>query len=323
MKPIFSCECTDGRIITGSPKWLPDELNSASPLQLAAIASEQRDFARYYTTHFFVPIRRLQNELENLRTNYQKSRTRCLASGIIAGVLTLLWLMFALAPALRFSGITLCLTLMTLGGILVFIPMLLSLLTAQEELEKRRPRIRAKLGQITQKQEQMVYGKYLEYVISGFLISPEYCLQEDAMDYFLEMLNSHRATNLAEADLLCRKKFKRATVPAIITRMRMAQEGAPQQKVSPAPAPAPAPAPIVKEKAAAPAVPKLPELIQLSDSLNTALHAYADSNKTSGAGMSMQLTDEESVFLSEFRSLNAQEQLRIRRIVRSFRTGTI
>ena len=64
MNPVYSCECADGRTITGCSRWDISELKRMSPLELAKVLTELRDFSRYYEAAFYYPVQSLKTERE-------------------------------------------------------------------------------------------------------------------------------------------------------------------------------------------------------------------------------------------------------------------
>lgn len=319
MPALYTCECQDGRVLTGNSRWTPTELKLCNPLQLAQIITETKEFASYYTANFYRPIQQLQAEAERLQSNFDKAKFFSITCGIVTAVFTFLWVLLAIIPATRYSFITLLMAVLTFLSIIVIIPVLFWFMSAQEDYSKRYPRTRAKVDQLNQKMEKEVFGSYVDNLISGYILSPEYCLYEDALEYMIHNLRSRRANNISEATLLCKKKFGRSPIPKIITALRCVSDpDVPKQQ-----------APIKQEKK--PTIlqmesqgPDLNTIIQLSDYLHTAIQGYSKIQKTEAeSSPSDVLNQDENVLLSEYRSLNEEEKKRIRRVVHSLYTNQI
>ncbi len=321
MGAMYTCECKDGKTITGSSRWELSELKRMSPLQLAQVLTELRDFARYYEATFFYPIQSLQHEIDLLHTKFDRVKVITVICGVVTGVFTLLWLILAILPVLRFSGLTLLLAVLTLVSILLFIPVLIRFVSTQEDVNKRLPRIHAKLEKMLQKQEKEIYGTYVEYLIGGYLISPEYSLSDEALDYIIRALSSRQASNLSEATLLCKKKFGRSPVPRLVASVRSIGDPAAQKQ-----APAQSARPKVDLNQMEGRGPDLQVVMQLSEYLHAAIQGYAASQPGgtgSGGWVAGALSSEEEKLISEYRYLKDEEKKRIARIVHSFHTRQI
>lgn len=315
MPAMYHCECADGRTITGSPKWELTALRQMPPLQLAQVLSELSEFARYYESNFFYPYQKLQAESKRLENNYEKSRLLALCCGGAAGLCTFFWIILAVLPFMRFSGLTLTMAILTFLSIIAFIPVVFRFVSTQEDYKKRLPRINAKIEKLIQKQEKDIYGTYQEYLIGGYIVSPEYSLSADALNLMAAALNSNRASNMSEASLLCKRKFPRSPVPRIITSLRSVSDNAEPVKIVQPKAPIQKKSPITNMESQAA---DLNAVIQLSDYLNEALKSIA-SSKIATSGTDSMSVEEENL-LHEFRTLTPDEKKRIRRIVHSFYT---
>lgn len=321
MGAMYTCECKDGKTITGSSRWELSELKRMSPLQLAQVLTELRDFARYYEATFFYPIQSLQHEIDLLQTKFDRVKVVAVICGIVTGVFTLLWLILAVLPVFRFSGLTLLMAVLTLVSILVFIPVLFRFVSTQEDVKKRLPRIDAKLDRLLQKQEKEIYGTYVEYLIGGYLISPEYSLSDEALDCIIRALSSRQASNLSEATLLCKKKYGRSPVPRLVASVRSMGDSAAQKQPS-----AQSVRPKVDLNQMEGRGPDLQVVMQLSEYLHAAIQGYAASqpgSTESGSSASEALSSEELKLINEYRYLKDDEKKRIARIVHSFHTRQI
>lgn len=321
MSAMYTCECKDGKTITGSSRWEPSELKQMSPLQLAQVLTELRDFARYYEATFFYPIQSMQHEIDLLQTKFDRVKIIAVICGVVTGIFTLLWLILAILPVLRFSSLTLLMAVLTLVSILVFIPVLIRFVSTQEDFKKRLPRIDAKLEKLFQKQEKEIYGTYVEYLIGGYLLSPEYSLSDEALDFIIRALSSRQASNLSEATLLCKKKYGRSPVPRLVASVRSMGDSTAQKK-----APAQSARPKVNLNQMEGRGPDLQLVMQLSEYLHAAIQGYAASQPSStesGGSVAETLSYEEEAFISEYRHLKDDEKKRIRRIVHSFHTRQI
>lgn len=313
MSTMYCCECRDGRTITGKPKWELAELKKMNALQLARVLTELSAFARYYETNFYYPANRLEHEISRIQDFYDQSRLFLIVSGICAGVFTFFWIILALLPLLRFSGLTVTLAVLTFLSILVFIPVLFRFIGAQEESNKRLPRLRAKQKQLDQKLEQEIFGNYLDMLIGGYIVSPEYSLCGDALDHIAKSLTTHSAATMSEATQLCKQKFPHSPVPRLIISLRSATDGTEPVKVRQEP------------KSVMSSLNKLENaqesdinsLIQLSDYLNAAIKNYAITQDAAASGSASSLNLEEEALLREFRSLPPDDKKRIRRAVHS------
>lgn len=321
MDAMYTCECKDGKTITGSSRWDLSELKRMSPLQLAQVLTELRDFARYYKVTFFCPIQSIQHEIDLLQSKSDRVKTITVICGIVTGVFTLLWLILAVLPILRFSGLTLLMAVLTLVSILIFMPVLIRFVSTQEDVKKRLPRMNAKLGRLLQKQEKEIYGTYVEYLIGGYLLSPEYSLSDEALDLIIRALSSRQASNLSEATLLCKKKYGRSPVPRLIVSVRSIGAPAEQRK-----APAQSARPKVNLNQMEGQGPDLQVVLQLSEYLHTAIQGYAASqpgSAQSDGSTAEALSAEEWKLIGEYRYLKDDEKKRIARIVHSFHTRQI
>lgn len=321
MGGMYTCECKDGKTITGGSRWELSELKRMSPLQLAQVLTELRDFARYYEATFFYPIQSLRHEIDLLQTKFDRVKVIAVICGIVTGVFTLLWLILAVLPVFRFSGLTLLMAVLTLVSILIFIPVLFRFVSTQEDVKKRLPRIDAKLEKLLQKQEKEIYGTYVEYLIGGYLISPEYSLSDEALDFIIRALSSRQASNLSEATLLCKKKYGRSPVPRLIASVRSMGDPTAQNKE-----PAQAARPKMNLSQMEGRGPDLQTVMQLSEYLHAAIQGYAASQPGSmepGSSASEALSSEELKLIKEYRYLKDDEKKRIARIVHSFHTRQI
>ncbi len=318
MGAMYTCECKDGKTITGSSRWELSELKRMSPLQLAQVLTELRDFARYYEATFFYPIQSLRHEIDLLQAKFDRVKLIAVICGVVTGVFTLLWLILAILPVLRFSGLTLLMAVLTLVSILLFIPVLIRFVSTQEDVKKRLPRIDAKLEKLLQKQEKEIYGTYVEYLIGGYLISPEYSLSDEALDFIIRALSSRQASNLSEASLLCKKKYGRSPVPRLVASVRSMGDPAVQRR---------APArPKMDLNQMEGRGPDLQAVMQLSEYLYAAIQSYAASqpgSTESDSSLGETLSFEEEALISEYRCLRDDEKKRIARIVHSFHTRQI
>lgn len=318
MNPIYACECADGRTITGCSRWDLSELRQMNPLELATVLSELRDFSRYYEATFFQPSRSLKAESEQLQRRYEHSRNAAAFFGCIAGISTLLWLLFVILPFFRFSGLTMMMAVLTLVSIILLIPFLFRFASSQEDYSKRLPRIQTRQERLRQQEEKEIYGTYVEYLIGGYLISPEFCLCSQALELMIQALNSRRASNISEASLLCKKKFGRSPVPRIVIALRCVSDPEPPQRT--------------KQETQNRQIdlnristqgPDLQVVLQLTEYLHAAVKGYAANQPAasqSDGSIASTLTREEEELISEFRYLQDDEKKRIRRVVHSFHT---
>lgn len=317
MNPVYSCECADGRTITGCSRWDISELKRMSPLELAKVLTELRDFSRYYEAAFYYPVQSLKTERELLQRKYERSRNIAVSFGCVAGVFTMLWLLFVILPFFRFSGLTMLMAVMTLISILFLIPFLFRFVSTQEDYNKRLPRIQTKLERLRQQEEKEIYGTYAEYLIGGYLISPEFGLYSQAVELMIQALSSRRASNISEATLLCKKKFGKSPVPRIITSLRSVSEPASPQKTTQEAAKR------INLNQITTQGPDIQVVLQLAEYLHAAVKGYAANQPTASQGdgsIAATLTQEEEELISEYRYLQDDEKKRIRRVVHSFHT---
>lgn len=319
MNPMYTCECADGRTITGNSRWDLAELKRMPPLELASVLTELRDFSRYYEATFFYPAQSLEEEIRLLQQKYEKARNAAVFFGGTAGIFTLLWLMMVALPLTRFSGLTMLMAVLTLVSIVVLVPFLFRFVSIQEDHAKRLPRFQTKLSRLRQQEEKEIYGTYVDYLIGGYLISPEFSLSSQAVELMIQALSSRRAANISEAALLCKKKFGKSPVPQIITSLRSLNSSS-------------APGSTKKTESRAQKItlnqlenqgPDIQVLLQLSEYLHAAVKSYAANRPTDSRGdgsISATLTQEEEDLISEYRYLQDDEKKRIRRVVHSFHT---
>lgn len=316
MASIYTCECQDGRSFTGNAKWTPEELRQMQPLQLVEVLKELREFAAYYSTTYYFPIQALEEARDRQQSKFDKAKLFAIIGGITTGLFTLLWLLLALIPALRFTGLTLVLAVLTFFSIILYIPIFFHFISAQEDYAKRYPRTEAKLRRLVQKQEQDIFGNHIDMLISGYLVSPEFSLSEEAMDYMIRALSSRNAANIPEAALLCRKQFGHSPVKRIITSLRSV--GTPAGQKRPAPGGTYQKVDLTQMQSQGP---DLRAVLQLSDYLHAALRSYAAEQKAANDtpdSIASTLTMEEEALVAEYRSLAPEEKKRIRRVVHSF-----
>lgn len=324
MPAMYTCECEDGRNLTGTAKWTPGELKQMNSLQLAQALTEIKDFSRYYASRFYYPRQNLKKEMESLLEKYETSKSWTITMGIITGLCTFLWVVMAMIPAFRFSKITLFLAILTFVSIIILIPMLFWYMSKHEEYGKRYPRAFTKLEQLEEAMEKEIFGKYADYLITGFLLTPDYHLHEAGLDFMIQALSSRRASNLADAAMLCKKKLGRSPIPRVIVALRAVGSSQRAPKASPAAA---APQTVRKKTITEyeDQEADLESVIQLADYLRIALHGLANKPKAepSPAQNEFALTQEEQDFVEDFRTLTEEEQKRVRRIIHSLMTGKI
>lgn len=320
MNSMYTCECRDGRTITGLSRWELAELKQMPPLELSKVLTELRDFARYYEATFFYPAQSLESEAALLERKYAQSRNHALFCGTMAGSFTLLWLIMVIIPFLRFSGLTMLMAVLTLISIVILIPFLFRFVSTQEDHAKRLPRIRSKLERLRQQEEQEIYGTYVEYLIGGYLITPEYGLYSEAIDLMIHALRSRRAANISEASMLCKRKFGKSPIPRIITSLRSVSDPAAPKRTRQESKTKPVDLERITTQA-----PDIQVVLQLSEYLHTALKDLAANQRASDGPESIcaTLTCEEEALIAEFRYLQDEEKKRIRRVVHSFRTKKI
>lgn len=315
MNDFYTCECRDGKTITGFSRWSLSELRQMTPLELADVLEELLSFSRYYEATFYFPILSLKKEIEALENHFERSKQSASCCGLITGILTAVWLLMVLVPAFRFSGITMLLAILTIISIVVLVPFLFWFVSAQEDYKKRLPRVHNQLSKLVQQEEREIYGEYAEYLIGGYLITPEYSLSVEALELMITALRSKRASNIAEASMLCKKKFGKSPIPRLITAIY-----APN---SPAQAKAPAQRKKKLDMLDDNQVPDIQLILQLSGYLNSTLQSFASNQKAnsdSPDSISATLTCEEEALIAEYRYLQEDEKKRIRRVVHSFRT---
>ena len=317
MDPMYSCECADGRTITGCSRWDLAELKRMNPLELAKVLTELRDFSRYYEATFYRPEQALKSEKDQLQRKFDRARNMAVFFGCLAGVFTLLWLLFVLLPFFRFSGLTMLMAVMTLVGIVALIPFLFRYVSIQEDYSKRIPRIQAKLEHLRQQEEKEIYGTYVEYLIGGYLICPEFSLFSQAQELMIQALSSRRASNISEATLLCRKKYGKSPIPRIITSLRSVSDPATPQRSKQESGKR------INLSQITTKGPDIQVVLQLAEYLHAAVKGYASNLPTASQGdgsIAATLTQEEEELISEYRYLQDDEKKRIRRVVHSFHT---
>ena len=318
MNPVYSCECADGRTITGCSRWEIDELRKMSPLELAKALTELRDFTRYYEATIYYPAQNLEADAKQLRQKYDRARNAVVFFGCMAGVFTLVWLLFVILPFFRFSGLTMLMAILTLCGIVALIPFLFRYVSIQEDYSKRLPRIQSKLERLRQQEEKEIYGTYVEYLIGGYLISPEYCLFSQAQELMIQALSSRRASNLSEAALLCKKKFGRSPIPRIIVSLRSVSDPSAPRKAKAEPTTQRLNLNQLERQG-----PDIQVVLQLTEYLHAAVKGYAANQPTASQGdgsIAATLTKEEEQLVAEYRYLQDDEKKRILRVVHSFHT---
>lgn len=318
MNPMYTCECADGRTITGASRWELNQLRQMNPLELAKVLTEQRDFSRYYEATFFYPAQSLQSEKALLQRKYERARNTAVFFGGIAGIFTLLWLLLAVLPFFRFSGLTMLMAILTLVSIVALIPFLFHFVSVQEEYSKRLPRVQAKMDRLHQREEKEIYGTYVEYLIGGYLLSPEYSLSSKALELMIQALSSRRASNLSEASLLCKKKFGKSPVPRLVANLRSLNEQAAPQRTKQEPETKRMDLSGITTQG-----PDIQVVLQLSEYLHTALKGFAANQPAASSepnSIAATLTCEEEALIAEYRYLQDDEKKRIRRVVHSFHT---
>lgn len=308
MDTMYTCDCVDGRTITGSAKWTPGKLKQMSPLQLAEALDEAKDFASYYSTHFYYPLQMIEAEKETLLDRYNRTKKICLIFGVSAAVFTFLWIILAAIPALRFSNVTLGLAILTFFSLLLLIPILCRMISTQQDYTKRIPRLCTKQEKLVQQQEKAIYGTYSDFLISNFLLCAEYGLFEEGLELMIQALNTRKASTLAEAVLLCKKKYPRSPVPRLVASLRSVSSAAHQEQIK-----APDKPPVRENQR-----PELRTLLQMSEHLTTAIKGYAATQERAGTADTAALNYEEENLLLEFRALSPEERSRISRIIHSF-----
>ena len=312
MNELYTCECRDGRTITGAARWSLHELRSLPPLELAKELEELLEFSRYYEATFYYPALSMKQEMEQLSRKLQRAKQLAAGFGTAVGVMAAAWIILVLIPYLRFSGLAMLMAVLTIVSILVLIPFLFRFISVQEDCSKRLPRIRSKLSRLNQQEEKEVFGEYVEYLIGGYLVSPEFSLSAQAQEYMIQALRTKRAGNIAEACMLCKKEFGKSPIPRIITSLHCVNAAPRAAGQEP------------KRAGASPAeTTDMQKILQLSGSLTAALQAFAATQKTTSTGtdsIASTLTYEEEALIEEYRYLQEEEKKRIRRVVHSFHT---
>lgn len=318
MNPMYTCECADGRTITGASRWELNQLKQMNPLELAKVLMELRDFSRYYEATFFYPAQSLQSEMELLQRKYERARNAAVFFGGVVGIFTLLWLLLVVLPIFRFSGLTMLMAVLTLVSIVALIPFLFHFVSTQEDYNKRLPRVKNKLDKLRQREEKEIYGTYVEYLIGGYLISPEFSLSDKALELMIHALSSRRASNISEATVLCKRKFGKSPVPRIITSLRSLNDQSAPQRVKQEPE-----AKRINLSNITTQGPDIQVVLQLSEYLHTALKGFAANQPAASDqpnSVASTLTCEEEALIAEYRYLQDDEKKRIRRVVHSFHT---
>lgn len=313
MPAIYTCDCQDSRVLTGTAKWSPDELRQMNPLQLSDALSEITEFAKYYSVVFFIPRKQLETELHKISNRYQLARQWAVCFGIVTGVFTVLWMLLVAIPSLRFSALTMILAVFTVFSILILIPIILWFISAQEDYTKRYPRLLSKREELLQKIEKEIFGKYADYLVTGFILTPDYCLYEEGLQFMISALNSKRATNLSEAAMLCKKKLGLSPVPRIVKAIHSAG-GAKEN-----------PAQNLQSACISQSDEQengLENLVLLSSQLQTAIKRFAAAQTvTNSSAEKQELTIEEQSVLDDYRCLTDEEKKRIRRVLHSLCSG--
>ncbi|MCI6435463.1 MAG: hypothetical protein MR828_12045, partial [Clostridiales bacterium] len=166
--------------------------------------------------------------------------------------------------------------------------------------------------------EKEIYGTYIDYLIGGYLISPEFSLSSQALELMIQALSSRRASNISEASLLCKKKFGKSPVPRIITSLRSVSEPSAPRKTKSEPKNQKITLNQLENQG-----PDIQVLLQLAEYLHAAVKSYAANLPTTSQGdgsVAATLSNEEESLIAEFRHLQDDEKKRIRRVVHSFYT---
>ena len=85
MNELYTCQCRDGKTVSGFSRWSLTELKLMNPLELAAVLQELRDYARYYEATFFYPALSLQNEETALIRRFQRTKHHTACCGAVTG----------------------------------------------------------------------------------------------------------------------------------------------------------------------------------------------------------------------------------------------
>lgn len=199
MPAVCTCECRDGRIISGTAKWLPDEINRMNAFQLIQVLTEMKDFAKYYRESFHRPMKSIESEKRQLQAENKSVRRNVFISGILTALFTVSWLVLAVLEATRFSAITFVLAGLTLVNILVFALVLIRFTATTSRNKSRLKKLSAELKKLKDTREEKVYGEFRDQLLSGYVVLPDYSLSEYALDTMIHALYNHRASNISDA----------------------------------------------------------------------------------------------------------------------------
>lgn len=193
----FTVNLPDGNTVVKYAKYEREELDQMGTDQLIQVLSELKQFANYCDTNFFTPIQKLEDECNKLN-NYKAPKPAVKIFGALTICCFLLYVIFYLSGGLlALLGILMLFLALNSAGVFVFT--LIAYLKNKSTYKKRYPQANADLQQLYIKRDAEIFGTYLDNLVNGKAVLPNYFLNESALDFMISALQNHRATSLAEA----------------------------------------------------------------------------------------------------------------------------
>lgn len=212
------CISKDGKEISGSARWLPDESERMNVTDLLRVLGQIREFAHYYNTAFHKPLCSLETRAVKLDSMYSRARRTVSVFAGATMAVTAAWLFTVLFECGRFSTASFILAVLTLACAGCFLPVLLWFVSQTEAYRKQMASLDAQKRELLAEQERKILGEYSDQLISGYLLLPQYSLCEDALDIMIQRLTDGIADSLKGAAEYCTECLHDLSCDVLLTR---------------------------------------------------------------------------------------------------------
>lgn len=203
----------EGTVISGTVRWLPDEVNRMDAFQLIEALTQMQQFALYYNKSYIQPKKELEAKRRRLRKKTKRIRTNVQIWGSLVVVSTGVWMSMALLESTRFSVLSFVLAALTLVSILIFLPQLIRFMVVNRRNSNRLHMLSQELSELEQNRTEKVFGEFRDQLLSGCVVLPDYYLSENALEDMIQSLYNHRASDIGEAVALYEQKANRVKPP--------------------------------------------------------------------------------------------------------------
>ncbi|MCH5169740.1 MAG: hypothetical protein J1F24_00500 [Oscillospiraceae bacterium] len=196
MPALYTCQRQGGKTVTGTAKWLPEEIDQMDSSQLIQMLSEMKQFANYCDINFYTPIKKLEDECGNLVGDESEAKSQVIVYGVATAICFILYFILRITHHYLLYMFP---AFMTLGGAAIFIFKLMKFTKSLYAYKKRYPAASAELKQLYENKEEIMYGTCADSLISGYVVLPDYYLTESALDFMIHAIRNHRALTLGQA----------------------------------------------------------------------------------------------------------------------------